>query len=480
MPNRLTHDLMALRVSSELRRGQVVNLGIGLPTLVSNYVTRDSGVVLHTENGVLGYGPQAAEGEGDPDTINARGEIVRLYPGAAIISHNDAFGIARSGQLDVAVLGALQVSENGDLANWMVPDKGIGSPGGALDLAAQAKSVIIITEHTTRDNSPKILKECTYPLTVKRRVGVIVTDVAVMAVAPEGLILKEVAPGWTADAVQAITEANLKISPCLKEIDYSFLESKPVSKIFPDANSAVADVFNGATVVMDGFGGVGGMAHYLMVALRDQGAKELTLVSNTAGIARVSNFGKPPSAEYQAIDHSILVEAGQIKKAVASFPVSPSPSRPSAFEKAFRLGEVEVEVVPQGTLAERLRAGAYGIAAFYTPTGVGTVVAQGKETRLLDGRECILEKAIRGNFALIRAKKADTAGNLVYTGTSRNFNAVMAKAADVTIAEVDEIVDTGDIDPNAVITPGLFVHRIVQRPSDFSVFQPISQGGTVG
>ena len=473
MPQRLSREMMALRVAAELRRGQVVNLGIGLPTLVADYVSKEGGVILHSENGILGYGPHAEEGSQDQDLINARGEHITLLPGAAAISHNDAFGIARSGRLDVAVLGALQVSERGDLANWMVPEKGIGSPGGALDMAAEAKRLIVIMEHTTKGSSPKILKECNYPLTVSRRVNLIITDLAVMEVTPEGLLLKEVAPGWAAEAVQELTKATLKVSPDLKEVDFSIADDPSCSKVYPSAAEAVADVFDGAGVLLDGFGGPGGMAHCLMLALRDQGAKELTIVSNTAGIARVSAFGTPPSPDLQAIDHSVLVETGQVKKAIASFPVSPSPSRPSAFEEAYRRGEVELEIVPQGTLAERLRAGGYGVAAFYTPTGAGTVAAQGKEVRVINGREYILERAIKGDFALIRAHKADTLGNLVYRGTSRNFNAVMAKAADVTIAEVDEIVEPGQLDPDAIGTPGVYVKRIVQRPADFSPFQPV-------
>ena len=141
MTERLSREMMALRVAAELWPGQVVNLGIGLPTLVANYVSANRGVVLHAENGVLGYGPHAAEGAGDPDLINARGDLITLHPGAAIISHNDTFGIARSGRLDVAVLGALQVSEGGDLANWMAPEKGIGSPGGALGPVGPGQAV---------------------------------------------------------------------------------------------------------------------------------------------------------------------------------------------------------------------------------------------------------------------------------------------------------------------------------------------------
>ena len=472
MAERLSRDLIALRVAAELRRGQVVNLGIGLPTLVANYVSWDRGITLHSENGVLGYGPHASDETQDPDLINARGEHTTLLSGGAVISHNDAFGIVRGGCLDVAVLGALQVSEKGDLANWLVPEKGLGSPGGALDMAAGAKRLIVITEHTN-GGAPKILKECTYPLTVAHRVNLIVTDLAVMEVTPEGLVLKEIAPGWSVEAVRELTEATLIVSADLKEMDFSFPQEPPVEKVCSSAAEAVADVFDGAVILMDGFGGLGGMAHYLMLALRDQGAKGLTVVGNTVGIARVSAFGAPPSPDLQAIDHSILVETGQIRKAIASFPVSPSPSRPSAFEGAYRRGEVEMELVPQGTLAERLRAGGYGVAAFYTPTGVGTVVAEGKEVREFIGREYLLERAIRGDFAFVRAHKADTLGNLVYRGTSRNFNVVMATAADITIAEVDEIVEPGELDPEAIITPGLFVKRIVQRPPGFSPFQPI-------
>ena len=183
-------------------------------------------------------------------------------------------------------------------------------------------------------------------------------------------------------------------------------------KVYPSAAEAVADIPDGAVLLLDGFAGPGGMAQYLMLALRDQGAKDLTLISNTAGIARVAAFGTRPG--FRAIDHSVLVDNGQVRKAVASFPVSPSPSHPSSFELAYKRGEAELELVPQGTLAERIRAGGYGIAAFYTPTGAGTQIAEGKETRMIDGREQVLVYALRGDFALIRAYKADRMGNLVY------------------------------------------------------------------
>ncbi len=475
MGERLSRELMALRVAAELGPREVVNLGIGMPTLVANFVPEGRGVVLHSENGILGYGPHAAEGSEDPDLINARGEHVIWQPGGAAINHTDAFSIVRSGRLDVAVLGGLQVSERGDLANWMVPSKEVGSPGGALDMAAGARRLIVIMQHSDGD-TPKILRECHYPLTVKGRVNLIVTDIAVMEVTSEGLALKERAPGWSAEEIQAETEARLLVREPVREMRFVIPNVPAPSKVYSTADAAVSDIPDGATILMDGFGGIGGMAHYLMLALRDQGAKGLTVVGNTVGIARVSAFGQPPEPGLQAVDHAILVERGQISHAIASFPVSPSPSRPSAFEEAFARGEVTLELAPQGTLAERLRAGGAGVPAFFTPTGAGTVVAEGKETRIIDGREQVLERAIRGDFAFIRAYKADTAGNLVYRGTSRNFNAAMATAAEVTIAEVDEIVEAGLLDPEEIVTPGLYVDRIVQRPEGFSPFRPIEEG----
>lgn len=475
MGERLSRELMALRVAAELRPRDVVNLGIGMPTLVANYVPEGRGVVLHSENGILGYGAHAAEGAEDLDLINARAEHVVWQPGGAAISHSDAFSIVRSGRLDVAVLGGLQVSEKGDLANWMVPSKGVGSPGGGLDMAAQAKRLIVIMQHSD-EGKPKILRECEYPLTVAGRVNLIVTDIAVIEVSSKGLVLKERAPGWSAEEIQEETEARLIVDGTVREIRFEIPDVSPLSKVYPSALAAVADIPDGATILMDGFGGIGGMAHYLMLALREQGARELTVVGNTVGIARVSTFGQPPEPGLQAVDHAILVERGQIRHAIASFPVSPSRSRPSAFEEAYQRGEVTLEVVPQGTLAERLRAGGAGVPAFFTPTGAGTVVAEGKETRVIDGREYVLERAIRGDYAFIRAHKADTAGNLVYRGTSRNFNQAMATAADVTIAEVDEIVPAGALDPDEIVTPGLYVDRIVRRPEGFSPFRPIEEG----
>ena len=246
-----------------------------------------------------------------------------------------------------------------------------------------------------------------------------------------------------------------------------------INKVYPSAAEAVADFFDDAVIMLDGFGGPGGMAQELILALAEKGVKGLTIISNTAG---VRGFGTPGRA--QAVNHSILVERGQVKKVYASFPVSPSPARPTPFEVLYREGKIELELVPQGTLAERIRAGGAGIAAFYTPTGVGTPIAQGKEVRTINDREHLLEYALTADFACIRARKADTLGNLVYQGTSRNFNAVMAPAARITIAEVDEIVQPGELDPEAVVTPGIFVQRIVKRVQPGVHYQEQPEGNS--
>jgi 3-oxoacid CoA-transferase subunit A len=192
---------------------------------------------------------------------------------------------------------------------------------------------------------------------------------------------------------------------------------------------------------------------FLIKALRDQGAKNLTIVANTAGgIGLTLDFD----------DHRILFDNHQIKKVIASFPFSTSAKKPSIAEKQILAGEVELELVPQGTLAERIRAGGAGIPAFYTPTGVGTVIEEGKEKRYFNGKPCLMEYGLKADYALVRAWKADRMGNLVFRGTQRQFNPIMAMGADISIAEVDEIVENGEINPNSVVVPGLYVKRIVK------------------
>lgn len=233
----------------------------------------------------------------------------------------------------------------------------------------------------------------------------------------------------------------------------------PINKVVGSFAEAVKDVPDGASIMIGGFGGPGGMPEQLLMALRDQGAKNLTIIANTAGLG--GNFGAAAGQRY--VDPTILVENGQVWKAIASFPVSPSPSRPTAFERAYLEGKVELELTPQGTLAERIRAGGMGIGGFYTPTGAGTRVAQGKETKVIAGREYILELGLKADYAFVRALKADTYGNLIYKGTSRNFNMPMATAAAITIAEVEDIVEIGGLNPERIDTPCIFVNRVVKR-----------------
>ncbi len=208
-----------MRVAKELPDGSYVNLGIGIPTLVSGFVAEDSVVFYHSESGVLNCGPLADEGDEDIDLINAGGQFLQPVPGMAFFSTVDGFAMIRGGHVDVTVLGAHQVSAKGDLANWMLPERGVGNIGGAMDLAAGAKQVIVAMEHTDRHNHIKIVEECDYPITGKACVSLIVTDLAVMQPTEQGLVLKEVAPGWTPEEVQELTGARLILAPDLKEYE---------------------------------------------------------------------------------------------------------------------------------------------------------------------------------------------------------------------------------------------------------------------
>ncbi|CAM3811754.1 CoA transferase subunit A [Alicyclobacillus pomorum] len=218
-----------------------------------------------------------------------------------------------------------------------------------------------------------------------------------------------------------------------------------MNKVFASAADAVRDIPDGSTLLVGGFGLVG-IPENLIIALRDQGTKDLTCVSNNCG---VDDWGL-----------GLLLQTRQIRKMISSYV-----GENKTFERQFLSGELEVELVPQGTLAERVRAGGAGIGGFYTPAGVGTVVAEGKETRVIDGREYVLEMPIRGDYALIKGWKADTLGNVIYRKTAQNFNPMMAAAGKITIVEVEELVEPGELDPHEIHTPSIYVQRIVVGPS---------------
>jgi len=220
-----------------------------------------------------------------------------------------------------------------------------------------------------------------------------------------------------------------------------------INKIVPTAAAAVADIHDGATVMIGGFG-TAGMPSELIDALIDKGARDLTIVNNNAGNGDIGL--------------AALLKARRVRKIICSFPRQ---TDSHVFDALYRAGEIELELVPQGNLAERIRAAGAGIGAFFSPTGFGTLLAEGKEARVIDGRNYVLEMPIHADFALIKALRGDRWGNLVYRKTARNFGPIMASAAACTIAQVREIVNLGDLDPEAVVTPGIFVRRVVEVPA---------------
>jgi 3-oxoacid CoA-transferase subunit B len=218
-PRGIAPDMMALRAAGLLRRGEYVNLGLGLPALVSNFIGPDDEITLHSENGVLGYGPLAAEGEENPHFYNASGHFVSLLPGASFFETSEAFAMARNGRVTTVVLGGLQLSARGDLANWSVAP-GVGGVGGAMDLAAGSARVLVLMFHLTRDGTPKLVEDCSYPLTAVGCVSTVVTDLAVIDIDSEGFLLREVAPGVSVEEVRQVTAAPLRVADDVREMTF--------------------------------------------------------------------------------------------------------------------------------------------------------------------------------------------------------------------------------------------------------------------
>ena len=214
---KLSRQAMCDRLAMEFQDEWIVNLGVGMPTLCSNYIDPDKDIIFHSENGVIGYGPLAQEGQEDRHLVNAGGQHVTARPGMAIVHHADSFALIRSGRVDVTVMGAYEVAENGDFANWRIPTRKGGGIGGAMDLAACAKRVFIAMEHRTRDGEPRLLKRCKLPITAPGVVTLVSTDLGLFELSPQGFKLLEHAPGWGPEDIQELTQAKLAIADELRE-----------------------------------------------------------------------------------------------------------------------------------------------------------------------------------------------------------------------------------------------------------------------
>ena len=233
--------------------------------------------------------------------------------------------------------------------------------------------------------------------------------------------------------------------------------------IYDSYSKALDDISNNSSIMIGGFGVQGGQPTNLMIALRDMNLIDLTLIGNVAGISMITGYGWKKSDRKKIIDQSIFFEKKQVKKIICSFPIPAQRNPMSEIEKAWKNEETIVDIIPQGTLAEKIRAAGAGIPAFFTKTGVGTIIEKGKETKILDGEKFILEYSLSADVALVRADLADELGNLVYKGASRAFNPIMATAAKLTIVEADRIVSSKELDPERIGTPGIYIDRIVSK-----------------
>lgn len=214
----LNREVMARRCAMEFQDGNIVNLGVGMPTLCSSFVPEDRFIIFHSENGVIGYGSLATPETLDLHLVNAGVQHVTLMPFASIVHHADAFGVIRSGRIDISVLGAYQVAENGDVANWKLPGMKGGGIGGAMDLVASAKNVFILMEHVTRNGDPRLVKSCALPITAPGVVKKLFTNLGVFDITPQGFVIREIAPGWTVEETQELTEATIHVAPDLHEV----------------------------------------------------------------------------------------------------------------------------------------------------------------------------------------------------------------------------------------------------------------------